>query len=576
MRELEAHAEKHGLKIAERIADEGFSGADPDRPGLKRVMELAEAGEIDSVVAVKRDRIFRSRLYRLLLERDLNEYGVELVALNDMNHTLGDGLLDSFAEYEREEITRRTMAGKLQKAREGKIIASRLPVFGFDFSSDKNHYVVNEAKMAAVRRAFSLVASGLSVYAACKRMTEEGFPTPGISRHGRWQRSSMRNLILDDSYFPHYPEELKPLVSEAVHSSLDPSRRYGIWWYNRREGVKTARTGYRGRKVREKPRSEWIAVPVPDSGVDRETARIARESVARNEKTTKSRAREFELDHGILRCAHCGCALAAYVSGPIPGATAPSRQVPRPYYRCNTYRKRTREAKAGGCDMRRNLGAEKIEERVWKAVKGVLLSPEKLDKALRGVAKGRGRKSDPEKLTKLSRLLSELKRRRDGYLELAADGVMNRGELSEKLSRVDSEIAALESEADALALQADREKASREDARLVLSRLKVHAPEILDALDSEGRRMLYKALDLRIEVSQELGVKGEAGTSYRASWLVDSDLTTMINEDRGGNPCRKSEGTSTGAFKTPTHMIKGRRFSAVLSGNSFQEIRLIS
>jgi len=98
--------------VAEVVRDEGFSGASPDRPGIARVMEIAEAGGADAVLETKRDRFFRSRLYRLLLERDLKEHGVELVARNDVGHRLGDGLLDDFAEWEREQITARTMAGK--------------------------------------------------------------------------------------------------------------------------------------------------------------------------------------------------------------------------------------------------------------------------------------------------------------------------------------------------------------------------------------------------------------------------------------------------------------------------------
>jgi hypothetical protein len=38
-------------------------GADPHRPGLRRVMELAESGAVDVVLAKKRNRLFRSSLY---------------------------------------------------------------------------------------------------------------------------------------------------------------------------------------------------------------------------------------------------------------------------------------------------------------------------------------------------------------------------------------------------------------------------------------------------------------------------------------------------------------------------------
>jgi site-specific DNA recombinase len=66
LRELRAHAARQGYQVVEEAVDDGHSGADPHRPGLRRVMEVAERGAIDIVLAKKRNRLFRSRLYRLL------------------------------------------------------------------------------------------------------------------------------------------------------------------------------------------------------------------------------------------------------------------------------------------------------------------------------------------------------------------------------------------------------------------------------------------------------------------------------------------------------------------------------
>ena len=117
IRELTRHAEQVGYEVVvPPIVDDGYSGASPNRPGLSRVVELAEAGEIDLAIATKRDRWFRSRLYRLMLDEDMEEYGCRLVALNDTNNQIGDGVQDEFAEWERKEITKRTRAGKISPA----------------------------------------------------------------------------------------------------------------------------------------------------------------------------------------------------------------------------------------------------------------------------------------------------------------------------------------------------------------------------------------------------------------------------------------------------------------------------
>jgi site-specific DNA recombinase len=59
-RELERYAKLHGFEIVDTLIDEGYSGASYNRPGLQKVYEMAESGEIDTVLATKRDRLFRN------------------------------------------------------------------------------------------------------------------------------------------------------------------------------------------------------------------------------------------------------------------------------------------------------------------------------------------------------------------------------------------------------------------------------------------------------------------------------------------------------------------------------------
>ena len=75
LRELRRYADAEGHEVVEEAIDDGYSGASPDRPGLHRVMELAESGGVDLILATKRDRLFRSRLWRLTMERDLEDFG---------------------------------------------------------------------------------------------------------------------------------------------------------------------------------------------------------------------------------------------------------------------------------------------------------------------------------------------------------------------------------------------------------------------------------------------------------------------------------------------------------------------
>jgi site-specific DNA recombinase len=367
---LRAHAGRQGYEIIEECVDEGWSGADPDRPGIKRVMELAEIGALDVVVAVKRDRFFRSRLYRLLMDQDLQECGAKLEALNDTGNRIGDGVQDDFAEWEREQITERTMRGKLEKARQGKLIAGRLPDYGFRFTPDRAGYEVDVTTMAVVRRIFSELASGTAVNGVCAALDADGVPPPGKGK--KWQRTFVRDCAFDDAYSPHTIEELQAFsVSPEVLEKLDSGEIYGIWWYNRREArtVLVSLGGGRYRKqkrIHKKPKGEWISVPVPTSGVPREVVVRAREYLEGKVKCPNAQMRFWALSGGILRCPDCGRALVAVSAWKGYTRNDGTRKW-HIHYACATRRQRGKEA----CSYSRTSNARKIEVEVWEAVKAV-------------------------------------------------------------------------------------------------------------------------------------------------------------------------------------------------------------
>jgi len=149
-RELLRHAESEGYEVVETIVDDGYSGASRERPGLDRILELAEAGKMELAITTKRDRWFRSRLYRLMLDEDLAELGARLVALNDTGNRIGDGVQDDFAEWEREVITERTRVGRFGRARSGRLLIGCRPLYGYRLTDD-GRYEVHPVEMEGVR-----------------------------------------------------------------------------------------------------------------------------------------------------------------------------------------------------------------------------------------------------------------------------------------------------------------------------------------------------------------------------------------------------------------------------------------
>src|SRR5215218_2926984 len=271
-RELERYAKLHNFEIVDTLVDDGYSGASIDRPGLRKVYEMAESGQIDVVLATKRDRLFRNQLYRLTTDNDLQEYGVRLVALNDTGNKIGDSVLDSYAEWERETFIDRSRAGKRERARSGKVVPAgkRSLPYGFRYNTDRTNYLPDPVTMPVVRRMFGMMAKGSSLHEIKATLDRDGIPTPKGSPH--WNKITIRRYLLSDLYKPHTVEELRTLgVSADVLDRLDPGKQYGVWWFGvdrtaRTDESKKRRDGQPRNNVSNEPRrykKQDDAIPVP-------------------------------------------------------------------------------------------------------------------------------------------------------------------------------------------------------------------------------------------------------------------------------------------------------------------------
>jgi len=190
------------------------------------------------------------------------------------------------------------------------------------------------------------------------------------------------HCLNDDVYQPHSFEEVSALVSPEVAARLDPSESYGVWWFNRlrRETRHVALSGTDGERryrrqsrVSEKPRSEWIAVPVPDPGIPREWVDAAREAIKDNAKPSANADRVWELSSGVLQCGECGCSMVAHTT------TDKRRGYAHHYYRCA---KRNRHGAQYACAHGRHYRAEATEGAVWELVSALLEDPERLKAGL--------------------------------------------------------------------------------------------------------------------------------------------------------------------------------------------------
>jgi site-specific DNA recombinase len=158
-------AEVEGYEVVEEVVDPGQSGASLERPGMDRVRDLVAAGGVSLVLAQDRDRFARKPAYLYLLREEFGARGTRIRGLSDRGDDtpegqLTDGILDQLAKFERAKTAERTRRGKLQKAREGKVIATMKPPYGFRYNEARDALTLYEPEGAVVETVFRLAAEG--------------------------------------------------------------------------------------------------------------------------------------------------------------------------------------------------------------------------------------------------------------------------------------------------------------------------------------------------------------------------------------------------------------------------------
>lgn len=123
---LQSYAEDRGYIIYDKYCDVA-SGADPKRPQLDRMLHDAKLHKFDRILCVKIDRLARSMINLLDVMQKLDSYKVSISFLDQPFDTgTYEGrmmlqVLGALAEFERELIRDRTLAGLRRAKAEGKV-----------------------------------------------------------------------------------------------------------------------------------------------------------------------------------------------------------------------------------------------------------------------------------------------------------------------------------------------------------------------------------------------------------------------------------------------------------------------
>jgi len=162
-----------------RYDDGGYTGANLERPALKRLLDDIQTKAIDCVVLYKVDRLSRSLFDFARLMQMFTEQGVSFVSVTQQFNSstpmgrLTLNVLLSFAEFERELVSERTRDKKGAARRKGKWLGG-MPMLGYDVDG-QSRLQVNEAEAAQVRDIFGMLVGSGSIEVTLAEMAGRGW-----------------------------------------------------------------------------------------------------------------------------------------------------------------------------------------------------------------------------------------------------------------------------------------------------------------------------------------------------------------------------------------------------------------
>jgi len=419
--------------------DDGYSGATLERPGLERVRDLAAEGQIQVVLAYSPDRLSRKYAYQILLIEELARSGVETLFVKaPQGSSAEDQLLVQFqgmiSEYERAQILERSRRGKRHRAQSGEVSVMSGAPYGYRYVRKTDvapaAYVVLEAEARVVARIYEMyTVDGLSIGEITRQINAEGIPTRKAS--ARWERSTVWAVLRNSAY-----------RGLACFGKTRASSRTRVIRPQRRRGVITPSmtAGH------ERPRDEWIEIPVPALVSEDRFAR-AQELLQENKVRSRRRTIEPSIVQGMVSCQKCGYAFSR------TSTRTSARKIH--YYKClgsDGWRK------LGGpvCDNGRLVRQDLLDQIVWAEVIRLLEDPtliqQELDRRLAAA-----RSSDPAKKREqsLQRELVHVGKGIERLLSAYQEALMSIEQLRERMPGLRQREQALRGELQAIADQAN-------------------------------------------------------------------------------------------------------------------------
>lgn len=327
------YCQNKGYDLAYRFS-ETCSGLTLDRPKLNELRELVRNDRFDVLNIYDLDRLSRIATHGVIIRDELDKHNILLESVTeDIDRTpLGEAityLRGTFSQIEAEKIRERTMRGKAEFVKMGKLpIGTGKGLYGYSWDKQIKKRIPLEYEARVVEKAFLMRAKNIKSFNIARTLNDLKIRT---KTGGEWHPRTIHQMLTNPAYI-------------------------GLTYYGRRRGSRKT-------KIVVQPESEWILLPdITPPIISRELFDRVQEIIKQDSEFHRARTKQDYLLRGHAVCGYCGSPLVgSFLNHSIR------------YYHCRgTYATATRQKICNA----RYIRADYLENVTWDSIKKPLSQPD--------------------------------------------------------------------------------------------------------------------------------------------------------------------------------------------------------
>lgn len=317
---LSKYAEDNKFQNIKFFVDDGYSGTTFTRPAFMEMMELAESGQIGTIIVKDHSRLGRNRLVvGQLLEEDFVRLNIRYIAIMDnidSSKGLNDFLpiQDWFNEMHAKNTSQKVRAVLKSKGESGISLANNVPYGYKKDENDKTKWVIDEPSAKVVKEIYNLFIQGHGTFEIARILTKQNIMTPA------------EYFVSIGRTFPTRLPTLKHQWNATTIASILDRQEYIGDTVNFKYTIRS----YKDKTKVPIPKEDWqIFKNTHEPIIDEYTWNIAQQ--LRNNRKKPTRSGKKSIFSGLLFCNDCGKKM--YFQSPVTDLNA------KDHYRCSSYKK---------------------------------------------------------------------------------------------------------------------------------------------------------------------------------------------------------------------------------------------